>query len=379
LVAALSVAYYHWFAATGTPRGWGRPGTSIFPTMTKLAPYGWLGVDVFFVISGFVICMSTWGKTLHQFFRSRVQRLYPAYWFGVGLTSIAVWSSPLIDDGPEPWTIAVNLTMLQNPLGVHPVDAVYWTLWAELRFYLLFALVVVAFGATYRRVAAFCMIWTVVGALMWGDPEHWFVQLAMPTQQPYFVLGIGIYLLHRFGHHFLTWGIVLVNAGLCVHTLSVAKPVWSARTHTELHDSVVYGLFFLGVAFILAVALGRLTSLKWRWLTVAGAMTYPFYLLHDRIGRILIASLYQDAGLSAYLTVVVVLVTVLLLAYSVQRWVERPVSKWVGRQLDELPTELPAAKPLGGSRRRGPWSLTPRATGDGAPVSDLRGRHTDLP
>uniref|UniRef100_A0AAU2VA93 Integral membrane protein n=1 Tax=Streptomyces sp. NBC_00003 TaxID=2903608 RepID=A0AAU2VA93_9ACTN len=37
---------------------------------------------IFFLISGFVICMSCWGKPLGDFFVSRVVRLYPAYWFG---------------------------------------------------------------------------------------------------------------------------------------------------------------------------------------------------------------------------------------------------------------------------------------------------------
>src|SRR3954453_17913689 len=140
--------------------------------------------------------------------------------------------------------------MLPNPLHVSPVDAVYWTLWAELKFYLLFALTVVIVGATYRRVAAFCLIWTVLAALMWGDPEHALVDLAMPRQQCFFVLGVGIYLIHRFGNHLLTWGIIAVNAALCVHRLEVGLPMWSARTGRHLHPGLTIALFFLGVAVV---------------------------------------------------------------------------------------------------------------------------------
>lgn len=113
----------------------------MFPTAFPFAAYGWLGVELFFLISGFVICMSCWGRSVGDFFTSRVTRLYPAYWFAVLATTAVLL---LIPGGqkPLPWPdVLTNLTMLQEPLGVRMVDGVYWTLFAELRFYLLFALV----------------------------------------------------------------------------------------------------------------------------------------------------------------------------------------------------------------------------------------------
>ncbi|MCZ9342138.1 acyltransferase, partial [Streptomyces sp. TRM76130] len=60
--------------------------------------------------------------------------------------------------------VLLNLTMLQSGSAVPNVDGVYWTLWSELRFYLLF-LIVVAMGLTYRRVVAFCCVWGAVAML----------------------------------------------------------------------------------------------------------------------------------------------------------------------------------------------------------------------
>ncbi len=54
--------------------------------------------------------------------------------------------------------ILLSLTMLQSGSGVRDVDGVYWTLWSELRFYLLF-LEVVWTGLTYRKVVLFCCVW----------------------------------------------------------------------------------------------------------------------------------------------------------------------------------------------------------------------------
>ncbi|MEK8170997.1 acyltransferase family protein [Streptomyces sp. M19] len=137
---------------------WGRPVSEIMPTIFRFASFGWIGVEIFFVISGFVICMSCWGRAPKDFFVSRVIRLYPAYWVAVAFTVTAITVLPGVWKRPHGPDILFNLTMLQSGSGVRNVDLVYWTLWSELRFYLLFMLVV-AMGLTYRRIVVFCCVW----------------------------------------------------------------------------------------------------------------------------------------------------------------------------------------------------------------------------
>ncbi|MFD6812242.1 acyltransferase family protein, partial [Streptomyces anthocyanicus] len=81
LGAALMVVAFH-YTALGA-EAWDRPAWTVFPEVSRFTSYGYLGVQLFFVISGFVICMSAWGRPLKAFFVSRVIRLYPAYWFAV--------------------------------------------------------------------------------------------------------------------------------------------------------------------------------------------------------------------------------------------------------------------------------------------------------
>ena len=84
--AALAVVMFHFVetSAWGTRRA--------FPALIDFSMFGVYGVRLFFVISGFVILMSAWGRTSGQFVVSRIARLYPAYWASVvilgGLDSI---------------------------------------------------------------------------------------------------------------------------------------------------------------------------------------------------------------------------------------------------------------------------------------------------
>ncbi|WP_146120110.1 hypothetical protein [Leucobacter massiliensis] len=58
----------------------------------------------------------------------------------------------------------MNLTMVQTAFGVAHVDGAYWTLWIELLFYILIAMLM-SIGLTERRVYAFVVLWPIVGAL----------------------------------------------------------------------------------------------------------------------------------------------------------------------------------------------------------------------
>jgi peptidoglycan/LPS O-acetylase OafA/YrhL len=65
LLAALMVCMYHFAGKNGeVAQSWHQSPGVMFPTLSRFATYGSLGVQFFFVISGFVICMSSWGRTL---------------------------------------------------------------------------------------------------------------------------------------------------------------------------------------------------------------------------------------------------------------------------------------------------------------------------
>jgi peptidoglycan/LPS O-acetylase OafA/YrhL len=384
LIAALSVALFHYTV------GWRIDGVHVpehfLPTASHITIYGFLGVELFFLISGFVICMSSWGRGLGDFFTSRVSRLYPAYWVCVLISAAVSVTVPLT--GGIPFTdrlqlddVVVNLTMLQQPLGVPSVEGVYWTLFVELCFYLLFG-IVVFFGVTYRRVVLFCAVWMTVAVFAPVLRSPIVDVLAIPEYAPYFIAGITMYLMRRFrpspllfGMLGFAWLISMHRLGPRLETLDpgFAVPTWPGRL-----------VVTLAFAVMLAVALGWTDRIRWRWLTVAGAVTYPFYLLHQRIGYVLIRAGHELTELPAWSLVAGATLALIFLAWLVHRCIERPLSAAVRAAMKRGMADLRSHEPsrvaprrLGSPIGRRPAPVAPVAVG---PVEqDPRPDHAAAP
>ncbi|MFJ1750113.1 acyltransferase family protein [Streptomyces sp. NPDC088116] len=326
ILAALMVCVYH-YAGRGGEVGdaWGRSPNELFPDLSPLAAYGCLGVQIFFVISGFVICMSSWGRSLGDFFRSRVSRLYPAYWAAIVLVTAACVVLPSVSEPLRVNEVLVNLTMLQQPMGADRVLGVCWTLWVEARFYLLFALFVVWKGVTYRRVVIFCCLWTVATVLAVVADQPIIDEIVMQEYAPFFIGGLALYLIHRYGSDLLLWGIVATSwlLGQRFATTALWNPD-ATSVFVERSPHVILLIVTFAFASVAAVALGWLRWADWRWLTFAGTLTYPFYLVHEHLGWFAIAVLHKRFGLAAWLTLIATVVLMLVVAWLLHRLVEKP-------------------------------------------------------
>jgi peptidoglycan/LPS O-acetylase OafA/YrhL len=340
-VAALAVVGYHFTAwRSGGGSAWSsdaavRPA-DLFPIVSEVTRYGFLGVDVFFLISGFVICMSVWGRTAGEFFASRVARLYPAFWAAVLLTTTVCTLWPYVREGLSPREVLVNLTMLHEPLGVHAVDGVYWTLFVELRFYLVLAVLAVI-GITYRRVLGLCLGWTLASvfgtALAQDSPAlRRAVDLfVMPQWSPYFIGGMALYLVYRNGSNLIAWGVVAVSLVLALeHRLDTLGSPYG-HVHVPLSHTVVTAVVVAAFVAVGAIALGLTARLDLPWFTTLGALTYPLYLVHQNIGWTVIYALRDPLG--RWPAAITAVATALTLAWLLRRWVERPLGPPLRRAL----------------------------------------------
>jgi peptidoglycan/LPS O-acetylase OafA/YrhL len=337
LVAALAVAVYHYTAA------WRIDGVQLpqhfLPGTVPVSVWGFLGVELFFLISGFVICMSCWGRGLGEFFVSRVSRLYPAYWAAVLITAAVACAFPL-GDRPSVGQILINLTMLQQPLGVPPVDTVYWTLFVELRFYLIMA-VILRRGLTYRRAVLLCAVWMTAAVLAPALDNPLVTVLVIPDYAPYFIGGIALFLIHRFGPSPLLFGIT--GLAWLVSLARVQDRIGTMNPGFPMPDWPGLLIITACYAVLLLIALGYTRRITWRWLSTAGALTYPFYLLHLQIGQTVIRAAYRHTGIPVRVLVVATILLLLVLSWCVHRYVERPLARKLRAALRRGVAQIAAA------------------------------------
>ncbi len=155
--------------------------------------------------------MTAWGRTVETFAISRVTRLFPAYWVSVALTAVLLAGDLAAGQADRAWHAFTNLTMLQSAYHVPHVDGVYWTLWTELRFYLLIGIFVLV-GITRRRIVAVCALWPMLGRGGLADETRTCSRtLLVHDYAPYFAAGMMLFLIYRDGHSWLSWGLVAWN------------------------------------------------------------------------------------------------------------------------------------------------------------------------
>jgi peptidoglycan/LPS O-acetylase OafA/YrhL len=153
--------------------------------------------------------------------------------------------------------------------------------------------------------------------------QPWLAWLISAENVPYFVAGIALFLIHRFGATPLLWAIVTASWLLALYRLD-------SHLGATLHDhsaptwlpaaAVVTGCF--GVMIL--VATGRLDRVDWPWLVTAGALTYPLYLVHQSLGVTVISRLH--GALPAWLLLAGLIGALLGLAWLIHRFVERPLA-----------------------------------------------------
>ncbi|WP_158537343.1 acyltransferase family protein [Humitalea rosea] len=133
---------------------------------TAYSRFGGFGVELFFIISGYIICLTA--KKYQSgalFMMNRIVRLLPAYWFFTLLVFLAVWIEPAWRQHSLSYSSDVILkSLLFFPQQDVPVLALGWSLEHEMIFYLIVALALVVAGAfTFTRQIVVALLLTALG------------------------------------------------------------------------------------------------------------------------------------------------------------------------------------------------------------------------
>lgn len=327
-LAAAAVVFYHY-----TFRGYAADDMSIlsFPTIGGIFRYGYLGVDLFFMISGFVIFMTALNRDALAFVISRIARLYPAFWVSVTLTALV---TILLKDPRYQITLSqyvLNLTMISGYFGVEPVDGAYWSLLVELKFYFLVFLIIVAGQMKHvQKILGIWLVITVIGSI-YGLPrilDFFF----FPKWSAYFISGAIFYLIRAEGFSLYKITMLVVTYFLAVRGLLDTAIVLEDHYNTQLSP---YLLVMVLTSFYLIFALisvGKAGFLNRKAFVPYGAMVYPLYLIHQNIGFMFFNYFGED--LNKYVLLIATTGSILFVSYLIHAHIEERLSKPLKRVLN---------------------------------------------
>jgi len=346
-LAALAVCLFHY--TYSFPRVTGRAFDVGF-----VVSAGHYGVDLFFIISGFVIFMTLENsRRAYDFVGARVARVYPAYVASLLLTTAVVGLSSLPMLRPSLAKFLANVSMVPQVFGQDVVDGVYWTLAYEAGFYLFAATVIWRCGLD--RVERVCAVWLAATLLLRFEPfvlwhyPYLLHMIRLATTGSFamlFIIGIMLYRICRGRARALTYIVLAAALGA-----TFAGPL------TFVHPMSGTGYFLLIASCAALVWLGGTNRLPLKPLApliFLGDISYSFYLLHESIGWVVMSRLLAW-GVSAQWTLLLTFWFALTLAFAMNRLVERPGQRAVralfARYRERIVGErwrLTAEKPLAG-------------------------------
>lgn len=301
---------------------------------------GCMGVDLFFIISGFVIFMTIQkSKNWKAFLVSRFSRLYPAYWACVSVTTLlfffairADWLALKKIDPTEnlPLVYLTNLTMFQYYFKVPDVDGSYWTLIVELIFY-IFMLFILAFKKI-DKLETYGTICLLLISLYYFDQvaEHLLfhkllISIPLISYFPLFFGGIVLYKMKfekKSAQRMMVFILTFIIQSL-IFQHCYRNRFYLIHTEYILALSSIYSIFLLFLY-------GKLTFIVNPFTIWLGKISYSLYLLHQVIGVfIIIPVMTKIFHWSFWPSVFIAISSVCLLAHLVNRYIEQPAMRYV--------------------------------------------------
>jgi peptidoglycan/LPS O-acetylase OafA/YrhL len=319
-LAALSVLVFHYSYR----------GIQLYPQLgapVKASSWGYYGVALFFVISGFVILMSLQGSTPRRFVLSRAIRLLPIYWIAAAITYTVVTVTQLPGRQVTPIQALENVPMVENLWGGRMIDGVYWTLGVEVFFYAVVGILYFAGAFRGRRLTITLLSWLVIVCAV-ANVYRYLLEPALHQPglsdvvtafqwMPLFVLGIVFYRLWKRDFGFLNFltGVAAVLAA------------WLTMQDTRLMIVLVV------ICGLLVLALwGPKQLLGNRPLRFLGDISYPLYLIHQNLGYLLLLT-FVAIGLPRAFALPSTGACALVVATLLTYLVDRPLRRWLRGRL----------------------------------------------
>lgn len=307
--AALAVAWFHFTQSGLLSDGW----------LRATGHFGWLGVEMFFVISGFVIPYALhhgqyrFPEHFGKFVLKRVIRLDPPYFVAIVLALLLWYVSALIPgfrgEAPQidPWGLLLHVGYLSDFFGKPWVLPVFWSLAIEFQYYLLMAVI---FPLLNRQPF-------MVGVLTLAA-LHAITALIPSSILVFKYLGL-------FAMGIVTFWLMSGGLSRTLHLLLLSLAVVAVVVVLGWPHALAGGLTALLIAYVRAPPVAIFS-----WL---GSISYSLYLVHVPIGgRVVnLGKRFADDTASQLLVLMLAMLSSVFAAWCLHRWVELPSRRWSAR------------------------------------------------
>lgn len=328
----------------------------------KIIP-GDAGVDIFFVLSGFImvyVSAGQWGQpgAAQRFFLRRLTRVVPLYWFFTTLMLIIVIAAPSLSDSStaslrEIFGSYAFLPFARESDGlVRPILALGWTLDFEIAFYTLFALCLFLPGRMAVWATGFTLIVAATTGLVWAPSYPAFSFWTNPIILE-FGLGMAIGWAYTQGLR-LPASALLPGVVMAMMVLAIAPPL--------AHDMDPMRVIHYGLPAMILVSVCSLASSAKdharlpAWITLHGDSSYSLYLSHPfTLGIVTVVWVRLDlhtlslslfgTGVSAWLYVVAAALACAVVGRLVYRYVEQPMLRVTNSWLNKSAPMMAHAHP----------------------------------
>lgn len=327
------------------------------PDFAWLSRYGWAGVDIFFVLSGFLIGTQVLQQLQHSgrlslggFYARRAWRILPAFAVVLALYMFfpALRELPGLQPGWQFATFTMNLLIdyERNPAFSHA-----WSLCVEEHFYLIFPLLALGLSTRARaaRIVALALALVLLGIVLRGatwlhyaaidPPRNWFIEeIYYPTWMRLDGLLMGVMLASLRVHRPQHWERLQQHADrwLLLGLLVCALALWLFRERTGLlANTLGWPVLSFGLGLLVFAGAGR-RSLIGRWsipgMAWLAAISYSLYLSHKIALHLVHVWLAPSLPGSRVLLFLSYALAVLLLGALLYYTVERPFLRWRDRR-----------------------------------------------
>lgn len=349
-VAATAVLIFHWYqffpAAADAIRPATLAGTILDPTI--YIGFGWMGVPLFFVLSGYllggqVIHAELDASFLKRFWIRRFLRIYPAVWAEllilllVGTFVTGLISTQGMATLPLQFLLWINLP----PFMAEPINLVWWTLPVELSFYLLLPIIgVLVRHVSWRKILVGAVMITLGWRVVWflsADTDNYLRILPILDSLP----GVLLTFMLGFSMNFLPgqlsvlqrrWGVVVSLIALLMlmqWQLTLNDVYWTGHWILIIWPPMI-ALPIAGLIYFLRDPSPEWQWLQQSWLVWLGHVSFGIYLWHFQVMRVLVL-LYPDlwdTPATSLLALLISLPATLALAALSYYVIEKPSMGW---------------------------------------------------